>query len=105
MKELEQIKKVENEVSRNIEIARSNAEKKISGMSRDKDKIVGERLESLKLKLDRNLEKNRAAAEADAANILKASDTTLREVQKSGEKNFQKAVKMILGFFSYNVIK
>ncbi len=97
MKELEYIRKVENGVMRKIEAARKQSEKKISDMTRDRDRIVEERLQSVKLKLDKEAETNRIRADKEAADLLKASDAKIREIQKTAEKNFEKAVRMILG--------
>jgi vacuolar-type H+-ATPase subunit H len=102
MKGLEHIKKLENEVSRKIEAARSNAEKKVSGMVRDREKLIEDRLGPVKLRLARDIEKNKVDAEAEAAKILRTSDVKIREIQEGAEKNFQKAVKTILGFLTYD---
>lgn len=96
MKELEYIKKVENEVSRKIDTARKNSEKKVSVLRGDRDSLVEERLRTTREKLGKDSEQNRKDAEKEAADMIKASDAGIMKIQKTAEKNFDKAVHMIL---------
>lgn len=99
MKELERIKSIENEVSRKTENARRNAEKKIAELKSGSDKQVQDELEKTRLKLSRDMEKARVSAEREAADMLSASDARSADIEKAAEKNFTRAVQMILEVF------
>ncbi len=101
MKELEHIKKIESEVSRQIESARSKAEKKVSAVHKEKENVIKESLRKVELRLERKMENERAAAEAEAAGTLKASDLKLKGAEQEAKSNFEKAVDMVLGFLVY----
>ena len=96
MKELERIKKVENDVSRKIELARKNSEKKVNDMRTGKDRLVEERLDEIRKRMKKDSEMNVKDAEKEASDMIKPSDAKIREIQKTAEKNFGKAVQMIL---------
>jgi len=99
MKELEEIKRIENEILKKTELARRKAEKQAAVLKSSKDSIISERLRKADEVHRAEMERARASAEKEAAKLLKASDDKAAEIEKTAQRNFSKAVKMILEVF------
>ena len=100
MKELEQIKKVEEAVEKSVEKARKGAEKRINDLRASR----GTRLEKAKESAEKNMDKKikgakeKADGEADRLNVGVAGE--ISELEKQTKKNFNSAVDFIVDEFS-----
>jgi vacuolar-type H+-ATPase subunit H len=101
MKELEQVKRVEKEVSRQIEQARRNSEKRIAGMAAEKEKLVDDRLKAVEAGLEVEKQKARAEAEKEAERVRKSSVAEVGNIEEEARKNFGNAVKLVLRHLTY----
>jgi ATP synthase H subunit len=99
MKEIEYIKKVEEEVSKEVERAKKEAENRINLASLERDKIIEKALEIAESRTKRIIEKAKTEAEKEGGEIMKDADKQTQEIERVGKKNLSKAVEMILRNF------
>ncbi len=102
MKELDHIRKVENEISVKVERARNESEKKLAKMRRDRSMLIEEKVNVVRTELEKEKEKCRHDSEKEASLMLDGAEREVSEIEKAAKKNFDSAVKTVLGFLSYD---
>lgn len=96
MKELEQIKSVEEDVSKEVERATKKAEKIISDASSEKEIIIEKTVKLAESKKETMVEKAKQNAEKEKEAIIKDSEKQVKDIEAKGKQNFSKAVDMLL---------